>query len=79
MSNLTRLAVSILAVSFIFAIKPYYGGEISVRLNEPTDFSFAPSSYSNLVFYSLIYENLFYLKQNGDIETHLFTGYFIGT
>jgi MarR-like DNA-binding transcriptional regulator SgrR of sgrS sRNA len=74
-SNITRLAVIILAFSFIFAIKPYYGGEISVRLNEPTDFSFAPSSYSNLVFYSLIYENLFYLKQDGDIETHLFEKY----
>ena len=75
MSNLTRLATIILAVCFIFAIKPYYGGEISVRLNEPTDFSFAPSSYSNLVFYSLIYENLFYLKPDGDIETHLFEEY----
>ena len=75
MSNLTRLIIIILAASFIFAIKPYYGGEISVRLNEPTDFSFAPSSYSNLVFYSLIYENLFYLKQDGDIETHLFEEY----
>lgn len=75
MSNLTRFAVIILAICFIFAIKPYYGGEISVRLNEPTDFSFAPSSYSNLVFYSLIYENLFYLKQDGDIETHLFEEY----
>jgi MarR-like DNA-binding transcriptional regulator SgrR of sgrS sRNA len=74
-SNLTRFAVIILAICFIFAIKPYYGGEISVRLNEPTDFSFAPSSYSNLVFYSLIYENLFYLKQDGDIETHLFEEY----
>jgi MarR-like DNA-binding transcriptional regulator SgrR of sgrS sRNA len=74
-SNLTRLIIIILAASFIFAIKPYYGGEISVRLNEPTDFSFAPSSYSNLVFYSLIYENLFYLKQDGDIETHLFEEY----
>lgn len=75
MSNLTRLTIIVLAVCSIFAIKPYYGGEISIRLNEPTDFSFAPSSYSNLVFYSLIYENLFYLKQNGDIETHLFDEY----
>jgi len=74
-SNRTRLALVLLAVSFIFAIKPYYGGEIRVRLNEPADFSFAPSSYSNLVFYSLIYENLFYLKPDGDIETHLFEEY----
>jgi MarR-like DNA-binding transcriptional regulator SgrR of sgrS sRNA len=74
-SNRTRLAIILLTVSCIFAIKPYYGGEIRVRLNEPTDFSFAPSSYSNLVFYSLIYENLFYLKPDGDIETHLFEEY----
>ena len=75
MSNLTKFSLVILAVSFIFAIKPYYGGEISVRLNEPTDFSYTPSSYSNMVFYSLIYENLFYLTQDGDIETNLFKEY----
>ncbi len=75
MPNLKKMALIPLALAFIFAIKPYYGGEISIRLNEPTDFSFSPSSYSNLVFYSLIYENLFYLTRDGDIYTHLFKEY----
>jgi MarR-like DNA-binding transcriptional regulator SgrR of sgrS sRNA len=74
-NNLVKLAVILLALACIFAVKPYYGGEISIRLNEPTDFSYAPSSYSNLVFYSLIYENLFYLKQDGDIESNIFREY----
>jgi len=74
-NKLLKITLILLALSCIFAIKPYYGGEISIRLNEPTDFSYAPSSYSNLVFYSLIYESLFYLKENGDIETNLFREY----
>jgi MarR-like DNA-binding transcriptional regulator SgrR of sgrS sRNA len=74
-TNFTRLFVGLLALATIFAIKPYYGGEITIRLNEPEDFAYAPSSYSNLIFYSLIYENLFYLKENGDIQTHIFQEY----
>lgn len=54
------------------AIKPFYGGEITIRLNEPVDFTFNPSSYSNLIFYSLIYENFFYLKKNGEIISNVF-------
>ncbi|MFC2155676.1 ABC transporter substrate-binding protein [Acidobacteriota bacterium] len=60
---------------FISAIKINYGGEVSIRLNEPDSFIFFPSNYSNLVFYSLIYENLFYLKNNGDIRSHIFEDY----
>ena len=80
MSKLTKIrigkiAVALLALSFIFAVKPYYGGEISIRLNEPEEFAFTPSSYSNLIFYSLIYENFFYLKKNGDIQSHIFQEY----
>jgi ABC-type transport system substrate-binding protein len=80
MSNLrkikiSKIAVALLALSFIFAVKPYYGGEISIRLNEPEEFAYTSSSYSNLIFYSLIYENFFYLKKNGDIESHIFQEY----
>jgi MarR-like DNA-binding transcriptional regulator SgrR of sgrS sRNA len=57
------------------AVKPYYGGEVSIRLNEPTNFSYTPSDYSNLVFYSLLYENLFYLNSNGDIFSNVFSNY----
>ena len=75
MNNLKKITLCILAISAIFAIKPYYGGEITIRLNEPIDFSYSPSNYSNLVFFSLIYENFFYLKNNGDIESHIFQDY----
>jgi MarR-like DNA-binding transcriptional regulator SgrR of sgrS sRNA len=59
----------------IGAIKIKYGGEVSIRLNEPDSFSFSPSNYSNLVFYSLIYENFFQLKSNSDITSNIFTDY----
>lgn len=54
------------------AIKPFYGGEITLRLNEPEDFSYTPSSYSNLIFFSLIYENFFYLAGDGNVHSHIF-------
>ncbi|MCP5046792.1 MAG: hypothetical protein GY940_06450 [bacterium] len=75
MNNLIKIAVALLALTAIFAVKPYYGREVAIRLNEPTDFNYSPSSYSNLIFYSLIYENLFYLDANGDIQTHIFKEY----
>lgn len=75
MTYLKKLAISLLAVSAIFAVKPYYGGEITIRLNEPADFSYSPSSYSNMIFYSLVYENFFYLENNGDIHSNIFNRY----
>jgi len=54
------------------AIKPHYGGQIAIRLNEPTSFHLNTSSYSNLIFYSLIYENFFYLKKDGQISSNVF-------
>lgn len=57
------------------AIKPYYGGEIVVRLNEPTSFHFNAANYSNLIFYSLIYENFFFLKKDGEITSNVFREY----
>jgi MarR-like DNA-binding transcriptional regulator SgrR of sgrS sRNA len=59
----------------VFAIKPYYGGEISIKLNEPTSFTLNTASYSNLILYSMIYENFFYLQKNGAISTHIFEDY----
>ncbi|MCP5107368.1 MAG: hypothetical protein GY950_28535, partial [bacterium] len=71
-----KLAVSIAALlTMIFAVKPYYGGEVTIRLNEPASFSHTPSDYSNLVFYSLLYENLFYLGTNGEIFSNIFEYY----
>lgn len=76
MRNGAKLTIIIAAlVTMIFAIKPHYGGEVTIRLNEPANFVFTPSDYSNLVFYSLLYENLFYLKDNGEIFSNIFRYY----
>jgi len=64
-----------LAVFLVFAIKPYYGGEIRIKLNEPTSFTLNTANYSNLVLYSLIYENFFYLQKNGALSTNVFEEY----
>lgn len=75
MGNGTRLKLIIITLALtcmIFAVKPYYGGEIAIRLNQPADFSFSPSDYSNLVFYSLLYENFFYMLENGEIYSFIF-------
>ncbi len=64
-----------LALTLIFAIKPYYGGEINIRLNEPASFNLNTANYSNLIFYSLIYENFFYLKKDGEIFSNVFQEY----
>ncbi|HLP61741.1 MAG TPA: hypothetical protein VK186_23070 [Candidatus Deferrimicrobium sp.] len=74
----TGIKIIIIAIALsvlISAVKPYYGGEVSIRLNEPTNFSYTPSDYSNLVFYSLLYENLFYLKNNGELFSNIFSNY----
>ncbi|MCP4146578.1 MAG: hypothetical protein GY757_02410 [bacterium] len=71
-----KIAIIVLALAMtIFAIKPYYGGEVTMRLNEPNNFAYTPSDYSNLVFYSLLYENLFYMKKNGEIYSNIFNYY----
>lgn len=69
------MLVSVAGSHGMSAIKPFYGGEITLRLNEPEDFSYTPSSYSNLIFYSLIYENFFYLEADGDVYSHIFKEY----
>lgn len=67
--------ILLLSLLTIFAIKPRYGGQASIRLNEPTSFSLNTSNYSNLVLYSMIYENFFYLDVDGTISSHLFETY----
>jgi MarR-like DNA-binding transcriptional regulator SgrR of sgrS sRNA len=70
-----KLLVLPLIFLLVYAIKPYYGGEISIKLNEPTSFTLNTASYSNLVLYSMIYENFFYLQKNGTVSTHVFEDY----
>jgi len=57
------------------AIKPEYGGEVTIRLNEPSSFSYSASSYSNSIFFSLIYENFFYLDEDNEISSNLFSSF----
>ncbi len=75
MNNRIKLYIIIVSLFFISAIKPYYGGIIKIRLNEPNDFLVSTSSYSDIVFYSLIYENFFYLLKNGEKYSNIFTKY----
>jgi MarR-like DNA-binding transcriptional regulator SgrR of sgrS sRNA len=76
MSNGAKIFVIIAALAtLIFAVKPYYGGEVMIHLNEPANFNYTPSDYSNLVFYSLLYENFFYMRNDGDIFSNIFDYY----
>lgn len=67
--------ILLLSLLTVFAIKPRYGGQTTIRLNEPTSFSLNTSNYSNLILYSLIYENFFYLDGDGTVSSHLFSAY----
>ncbi len=64
-----------MAFLLVYAIKPHYGGEISIKLNEPTSFTLNTANYSNLILYSMIYENFFYLQKDGTIATNVFKDY----
>ncbi len=68
----SKVFIIILSLLFIGAIKNYYGGIVKIRLNEPTDFIISSTNYSDMVFYSLIYENFFYLNKNGEIYSNIF-------
>ncbi|HOW44314.1 MAG TPA: ABC transporter substrate-binding protein [Candidatus Aminicenantes bacterium] len=75
--NARRLlaALTLPALALAGAIKPHYGGEIVVRLNEPSSFRLNTASYSNLILYSLIYENFFFLAPDGQISSNIFQEY----
>lgn len=81
MANPTRLLALAAALALALAsapqlgsaVKPRYGGELVVRLNEPSSFNLNTASYSNLILYSLLYENFFYLKRSGEIASNLFS------
>jgi len=73
--NNKKLLLLPLALFMLSAIKPYYGGEMTIRLNEPASFHLNTANYSNLIFYSLIYENFFYMKKDGEISSNVFQDY----
>jgi len=72
---MAALLVLLLPAILVGASKPYYGGEIVVRLNEPASFHANTANYSNLIFYSLIYESFFYLGKDGEISSNVFQEY----
>jgi len=62
--------------SFMFSnIRVEYGGEVGIFLNEPSSLSPIISNYSNMIFYSLIYENFFYLTKDGNLFSNIFKDY----
>jgi MarR-like DNA-binding transcriptional regulator SgrR of sgrS sRNA len=75
MNVIKKTILILICLTLSFSIKTPYGGEISIRLNQPDSFTFSSSTYSNIIFYALIYENFFYLKSDGQISSHLFTSY----
>jgi len=61
------------SIFFIFAIKIKYGGQLSILLNEPVDFNYSTTNYSDTIFYSFIHENFFYMKNDGTISSNIFS------
>ncbi len=70
-----KILALLLPLLLVFASKPRYGGSLSIKLDEPSSFSLNNSSYSNLILYSLIYENFFFLQESGGIVSHIFKEY----
>ncbi|MCK4835552.1 MAG: hypothetical protein KAT17_02900 [Candidatus Aminicenantes bacterium] len=75
MGIIKKTVIILTALIVSFSIKTHYGGEISIRLNEPSSFTYSSSNYSNIIFFALIHENFFYLKSNGEIFSNIFTEY----
>ncbi|MCK4891023.1 MAG: hypothetical protein KAS97_13890 [Candidatus Aminicenantes bacterium] len=73
MTNVKRLLIVIVAIFFVFAIKVRYGGQFSILLNEPVDFNYSTTNYSDTIFYSFIHENFFYMKKDGAVFSNIFS------
>ncbi|MCK5222354.1 MAG: hypothetical protein KAR14_12290 [Candidatus Aminicenantes bacterium] len=73
MTNVKRLLIVIVSIFFVFAIKVRYGGQLSILLNEPVDFNYSTTNYSDTIFYSFIHENFFYMKKNGAVFSNIFS------
>ena len=67
MTNMRRILAILISVLFIFAIKVKYGGDLSILLNEPVDFNYSTTNYSDTILYSFIHENFFYMKKDGAV------------
>ena len=69
------MIVILSAIFLIFAIKVRYGGELSILLNEPVDFNYSTTNYSDTIFYTFIHENFFYLSADGITSSNIFREY----
>jgi len=72
---LKRFFVVAAAVLTLFSIKVKYGGEMSILLNEPVDFNYSTTNYSDTIFYTFIHENFFFLDKDGNVFSHVFSRY----
>jgi len=75
LTNIKRFSIFLISILFIFSIKIKYGGELSILLNEPVDFNFSETNYSNSIFYSFIHENFFYMKNDGTVYSNIFKNF----
>lgn len=66
------LILLLLAGTLPSAVKIRYGGDLRLRLNEPDTLRMSASSHSNLLLYSLLYENFFYSVPGRETKSHLF-------
>lgn len=70
-----KTIILVITLIFLGAIKEKYEGALQIRLNEPINFSHSTANYSDTIFFSMIYENFFYLKSDADIYSNLFSKY----
>ncbi len=73
MTRLNKLVLIIASILLIFAVKVRYGGQLTILLNEPVDFNYSTTNYSDTVFYTFIHENFFFMSQEGDIYSNIFS------
>ena len=77
MTKLKFFLLVLFSLVFLNAIKTNYGGRLTILLNEPVDFSYSTTNYSDSIFYSLIHENFFFMKEDGSIYSNIFSDFFI--
>ncbi len=70
------LFILVLNMIVLPGIRKDYGGEIKLYLNEPNGLNPVLSNYSNIIFYSFIYENFFYLTSDGKFFSNIFESYY---
>ncbi len=76
MIDLKKILILLISFLFVFAIKVEYGGHLSILLNEPVDFKYSTTNYSDTIFYSFIHENFFYMNQDGVLSTNIFKKFY---